>query len=623
MAFMKATHSREWPPSVVTAAGLVSFAIVGGILYWTQAVLIPVVLATLLTFLLNPVVTRLDRWGIPRIPAVVSVVVVAAIALGALGYVVGIQLRSFASELPQYRDNIRKKITDVRSQFQGGALQELQKTLEEIETELARDEGPGPDPSDQVEEEPVPVELKADGSPLAVDFVTLRPVLGVLATAGLVIVLVIFMLIKREDLRNRMVSLTGQGSVALTTKALDEAGQRISRYLLMQFIINVSFGMAVGVGLFFIGTPYPALWGLCAAVLRYIPYIGPWIAAVLPITVTLVSFPGWMAVLSVVALFVVLELFSNNVMEPWLYGHSVGLSELAIIVAAVFWTWLWGPVGLILSTPMTVCLVVMGKYIPALSFLTRLLSEQPPIAPDVAIYQRLLARDEDEAEEIAEEYIADKPLVEVFDDLLLPVLYQVQHDRIREQISPEDELFVLDAVEDLIEELARAKAAEAQPIPESGAPGVVQPKALVLGFPARARADELALQMLRELTDPRQCDFEILSSEMLISEKMAAIEERQPAGLCLASVPPGDLVQIRQLFKRLRARFPEIRLLVGRLRGKALSDKSRQFLRSAGVERIASDIGEMHQELAPLVQVSQHAGPLRAARPTFSHNPTA
>ena len=256
-------------------------------------------------------------------------------------------------------------------------------------------------------------------SPAPTPLETLRdvggPLIAPFATAGLVVVLVIFMLLQREDLRDRVLRLVGGREVARATEAMDDAAKRISRYLLMQLIINVLYGIPVGIGLYFIGVPNPILWGCLATVLRFIPYLGPVIGALFPIALSFAVAPGWTLPLLTVALFVVLELFSNNVLEPWLYGASTGLSPVAVLVAAVFWTMLWGPLGLLMSTPLTVCLVVLGRHVPQLGFFDVLLGDEPALSPEVKFYQRLLARDPEEATELAEEYLEDGSLDKLYE----------------------------------------------------------------------------------------------------------------------------------------------------------------------------------------------------------------
>ena len=364
--------TRDWPASVLVAARLISLAVLCAALYWGQAVLVPLVLAALLTILLSPLVTRLDRLRVPRIVGVLLVMTLAGAAIGGVGYVVAGQLRTFAAELPMHQQNIRTKIRQVIAFTRGGALEHVQDTIEDIGNVVEESTDPPPSARERRRDDE-PLRVTVEESPaLMGNAQWLGPLFGAAGTIGLTLLLAIFMLVKREDLRDRLVSLSGGPSLVVATKAFADAGARISRYLVMQFVVNGSMGVAVGVGLYFIDVPYAALWGLAAGVLRYIPYVGPWIAALLPIIVSLVTTPGWQQVAMVVSLFVVLELLSNNIMEPLLYGHSVGLSELSVIVAAIFWTWLWGPVGLVIATPITACLVVLSTHVPPLGAIGRL-----------------------------------------------------------------------------------------------------------------------------------------------------------------------------------------------------------------------------------------------------------
>ena len=343
----------------------------------------------------------------------------------------------------------------------------------------------------------------------------LGPLFGAVGTVGLTLLLAIFMLINREDLRDRLVSLSGRPSLVVATKAFADAGARISRYLLMQFIVNASMGIAVGVGLYFIGVPYAALWGLTAGVLRYIPYVGPWIAALLPITVSLVTVPGWEQVVLVVSLFVVLELLSNNVMEPLLYGQSVGLSSLAVIVAAIFWTWLWGPVGLVIATPITACLVVLSSYVPALDSIGRLLGERPALKPHETLYQRLLAHDAVEANAIVKRYLNEHSLDDAL-QLVLDALLALKRDLQAGRISADDGEFVITGLRDSIEKLHAADGATpddgaaAQPVLRDRRPG-----------PRSARCRSCS-RSSRVLLRGEPLTLEVLSTDLMAGEALAA-----------------------------------------------------------------------------------------------------
>ena len=322
-------------------------ALVVAALYWLQGVLIPLALAVLLTFLLSPVVGALQRRGLGRVPAVLVTVLLALSVLGGIGWTLTHQLVTLADELPQYSLNIQHRIADLRGASKGGSVEKVQKTVEDVVGEIQKTDKPG-----VTRQKPVAVVLEPP-SILA----HLPTLLQALASAVVVTVLMIFMLLERRELRDRVILLIGYRRVTATTRALDEAGARISRYLLMQAIFNGSFGVAVGLGLFLIGVPYAVTCGALAAALRFIPYVGTYSAALLPLALSLAVFPGWLQPALVVGLFLVLEqLVMNMAIEPWLYGQSAGVSRVALLVAVTFWTWLWGPVGLLLATPLTVCL---------------------------------------------------------------------------------------------------------------------------------------------------------------------------------------------------------------------------------------------------------------------------
>lgn len=607
--------AREWPASLSTAARLVTFVIVCALLYFGQVVLVPLALAALITFLLAPLVGRLDKLGVPRVLGVIIVAVCLLGALAGLGYLVVGQVGELARELPAYRDNIRTRLEDVQALFRGGTIENVQTTISDIAKEVddsvnggraadtgAAAEAPsGHEPRGAApQERPVPVEVVPERQIFG-SAATWSPALETAATLGITILLTIFMLIRREDLRNRIVSLAGETSVVVTSKAFADAGQRISRYLLMQFIINVTMGLAVGLGLYLIGVPYATLFGLSAAILRYIPYIGPWIAAILPIGVTLVTAPGWEQVLMVVGLFLVLELLSNNVMEPWLYGQSVGLSTISVVVSAIFWTWIWGPIGLVMATPLTVCLVVLSRYVPELAVFDRLLSDRPAHQSHIWLYQRLLSNDEEEAESIVLEHLGEHSLVETCDRLLLEALIAVKRDLSAGRITADEGELVAQALGEIIDDL---------PLPEEDEEGGDAVRAadenggrrLVLGFPATNRFDELELEILRLLLRREPVDFEILSPERLVGERVAEVEERRPAAVCIGSLPPGDLTAMRHAVKRLHARVPDVKIIVGRLGAPAPSQRSIDQLRAAGAEEVVGTFEELRNAVVGLVR---------------------
>jgi predicted PurR-regulated permease PerM len=590
---------------------LACFVLVIACLYWAKAVLIPVALAVLLTFLLNPVVRLLQRRWLPRTPAVLLVVLLAFSVLGGISWTVTRQLTALAYELPRYQENLKHKMGDLRELEKGGIIERLQTTIKEVTGELQKATPPPPEiqpaeePTERLSaepEKPVPVVVQAPSM-----FWQLPVLLEPLASAGLVIVLVIFMLIQYADLRGRLIRLAGYGHSTIATKALDEAGQRISRYLLMQAIINGSFGLAVCVGLFLIGVPYAILWGFLSAVIRFIPYVGPVVSAFFPSALSLAVFPGWEQPIIVVSLILVLELASNMIMEPLLYGQSAGVSEVALLVAVAFWTWLWGPVGLFLATPMTVCLGVLGKYIPQLEFIGVLLSDEPAMEASTNYYQRLVARDQDEAAALADEYLKTHTLAAVYDEVLVPALNTAKRDRDLGTLTEEDVQFIVRATREIVEDLAvhqeqttpPPSAAAAAPIRASA----VRQPAQILGCPAHDEADELALLMLRQLLDPTRYSLQVISAEVLTAEVLSAVEEQHVGLICIASLPPGALAPTRYLCKRLRARFPDCKIVVGRWGLREDWDKPQALLREAGADEVGMTLQETSNQAMQLSQL--------------------
>jgi predicted PurR-regulated permease PerM len=609
-------------PSLIAVA---TFVLIIASLYWAQAVLIPVALAILLTFSLSPVAGALERMALGRLSSVILVVVLTFSLLGGIGWIVTLQFGSLANELPKYTGNIRQKIADVRGAGKGGALEKVQKTVEQVKSEIqkgdesAKAKGQGRSvivqPLESFAFWPVPLSV--------------GPFVERFASAGLVIVLVIFMLIQREDLRNRLIRLVGYGRLTFTTSALEEAGQRISRYLLMQTIINSSFGLAVGLALYLIGLPYAVLWGFLAALLRFIPYIGPVAAAIMPSALSLVVFQGWLWPLVIVGLFLGLELVNNMVLEPLLYGESAGVSGVGLLVAIAFWTWLWGPIGLVLATPLTVCVVVLAKYVPGMDFIAVLMGDQPALESNISYYQRLLAMDQAEAAEIVEEHCETHPQEQIFDAVLIPALNYARRDRELGRLTEEGEQFIFRATREILEDLKSLKPESSSEASDSEKVTMAAndftaplPKVRILGCPARDEADELALHMFRRLLDSTRYDIEVMSEAVLTSEVVALIGEKSPAVIFIATVSPGGLAQTRYLCKRLRAQFPFLKIAVGRW-GMGSEDSS-NILR-AGADRVGATMIEAREQMIQLCQISAHsaAQPVTTVPALFSEHDAA
>jgi predicted PurR-regulated permease PerM len=582
--------------------GTIALVVAG--LYWLQAVLIPIALAVLLTFLLSPVVGALQRRGLGRVPAVLVTVILALSVLGGVGWTLTRQLVTLANELPRYSLNIHQRIADLRVASKGGSVEKAQKTLDDVVGEIQKTDKPG-----VTRQKPIAVALEPP-SILA----HLPTLLQALASAVVVTVLAIFMLLERRELRDRVILLIGYRRMTATTRALDEAGTRISRYLLMQSTINGGFGVAVGLGLFLIGVPYAVIWGALAAALRFIPYVGSFVAAFLTLALSLAVFPGWREPALVVGLFLVLDLVVT-VIEPWLYGQRAGISQVALLIAVIFWTWLWGPVGLLLATPLTVCLIVLGKHLPALRFIVTLMGDRPVIEAKARYYQRLLARDQDEAADIVEAYVSADGRESVYDAVLLPALYYAKQDRDRGLLSEGDAQFVGQATREILDVLAPDAPALAEG--DTGDLSVSHPggdtRIRIAGCPARDEADALALEMLRHLLAPARCQIEVSGTGMLTSEVVAWVDRHRPAVLCIGSVAPGGLSQARHLCMRLRSQCPELKIVVGRWGLHDERDTDRQQLLAAGADHVETTVLDTQRTLAQVALTLGRAVPELAA----------
>jgi predicted PurR-regulated permease PerM len=624
------------------------------ILYFAREVLIPLAVAVLLAFLLAPVVTWLERLWLGRIVPVVLAVAAALAVLGTVGWIVERQFVEVAEKLPDYRENIRNKF----QQFQGAAGGNFSKAAKGVEETLknmagtqpstapsetakltnaaqAADSRPGSPTLPQVSpQNPLPVrEYSEPPSPLRIVWLYLGRVLSPLATAGLVVVFLIFMLLNRRDLRDRMIRLIGHGRLNLTTQALDDAATRISRYLTMQSLINATYGIAVGLGLWIIGLcsaegnfPNVFLWALLAAVLRFIPYVGPVVGAGVPIILSLAMFNNAGVFAATLCMYLGVELVLNNVVEPWLFGSSTGLSVMAILVSAVFWTWLWGPVGLLLATPLTVIVVVLGKHVPHLGFLDVILGDEQVLEPSVRVYQRLLSLDQEEAGELLHDYRKQNGLERVYDEVMIPALAMAEKDRHLGQVDTERETFIRQAMRDLIEELGDAQridnaaaalaeiedkpASDPSPVQASIAPSIPPsaPKApplVVLCLPAHDEADEIVGLMLAQLLELKGQRAIAASQVSLAGEMLELVKEHDAAAVCISALPPAALSHARYLCKRLHAKFPDLPTLVGLWTSKADPRKSLDRLSCVGPAQLVTSIGaaiaDIHQLIQPLL----------------------
>ena len=591
---------------------MVAFVVVTGILYFGREVLIPLALSILLSFLLAPAVRRLERRKLPRTLAVTLMVGLSCCVMGGLIWLSAAQFLNLAASLPEYKKNIQSKVAEL-SGDPTGSLSKARRTIEEISTEIAKDEAAAARkaPSGRLQspgDRPVAVTIQ-ERTQTPFEFVReiVTLLLVPLTVAGAVILFTFIILLKREDLRDRMIRLVGRGQLNVTTQVFEEAADRVSRYLRVQLIVNVSYGVPVGIALYALGIPNAALWGLLATALRFIPYIGAWIAAAMPIGLAFAISDGWTLVFWTVMVFVVLELISNNIVEPWVYGASTGMSAIAVMGAAIFWTWLWGAVGLLLAVPLTVCLVVMGRYIPQFAFLSILLGDQPVLSVQDRLYQRLLARDQEEALELAETFVAEHGLEATYENLLIPALDLAERDRHNNALSDDRTRFVYDSMRSLVDDLSeRPDEAKGKPeLSEAKTPEVDAGRGpMVCIVPAHDEADEIVGAMLLRRLTARNVTAELLTTDVLKGEIIEHVAKVMPQAVYISALPPAAVLPASFLCKRLRPRFPQLKIVVALWHADGDAQKGRDRLLAAGASEVVGTLKDSIQKLPPAALVT-------------------
>jgi predicted PurR-regulated permease PerM len=558
---------------------LANVVLIVAVLSRAQAIFVPLALAIVVAFALGPAVRLFER-ALGRVGAAVTVVILALTAVAGFSYLLERQVVGLSAEMTKYSDSIQRKMIALRGS-EGSGLAGLSKSIDRavhnLDEQAAADQGARP------------VRLvPAESSALERIENALGPIVEPLARAGIVLVLVIFFLIKREDLRDRFIRLIGRGHVTLTTRALDEAGHRIGRFLAQQSAINGSFGLAVTAGLLGIGIPYAPLWGFVAAVLRFVPFVGTLFAMVVPAALAFAQFPGWWQLIATLGLFLGLDVLVAYVVEPIFIGAKTGVSPIAMLVSAIFWSWLWGPVGLVLSTPLTVCLAVLGKHVPRLSALAVLLDDQPALEDQLVLYHRLLSGDEEEAQEILDKRFREKTRAQVFDGIIIPALLLADRDRARGEITESDHQHVV-----------RTIRAFADSAPTGSREPVVAADhriRRIVGVSARTVTDETIWEMLGQLCDPAKVQLESVGSSYLAADLTGEAggngSPDLPDLICVISVPPGGLTQARYICRRLRAKLPETPILVIRPGAQARGGESSQKLMEDGARQVCFTLEE-------------------------------
>jgi predicted PurR-regulated permease PerM len=491
------------------------------VLYFARDLLIPLAFALLLAFLLSPIVKRLESWRIPRAASASLVLFMACALLAVVGWLAMSQMMEIGSRLHDDTKNIQRKIGAL--QGRSNSLNDAISALEDLGVQINSPRLPGT-------QAPLKVEVVTQHNMISAIREYAGSVLRPLGTAGLILVFTLFMLIDRENLRNRLLRLLGEQKLQATTKAMDDAGRRVSRYVLLQFAVNAGFGAVIALGLWVLGVPSPLLWGALGLLLRFLPYIGPAIAALLPFALTVAEADGWRTPLTVLALFAVTEFAAGNIVEPMLYGVHTGLSAVALLVSAVFWTVIWGPVGLVLSTPLTVCFSVLGRHSRQFDFINVVLGDDPVLTPDVIFYQRLLALDQQDAMNMLESLGRNKPLIAVFDRIVMPALAMAERDRQSGQLDAKREDFVVQSINEFVTELTEADAA-AHPVRETRS-------TRVFCIPAQDTADEIAAAMCAYFLS--QEGFPAIAFPVTDSpgDMIASVGCQSDDVVCISAVPP-------------------------------------------------------------------------------------
>ena len=574
------------------ANGLLISSLIIVFLYIGRPILEPLVIASLLAFILSPLIRRLRQWGFWRVGSVVVAVVFTLGVLAALGTIIAIQITQLAEELPTYETNLRTKVRALGTgRLTSGALERASGTLKDLQEEISR-AGPVAAPG----QKPLLVEVRQP-EPRGLETIAnlVRPLLSPLAMTALIVLFLIFILLQREDLRDRFLRLAGTADLQRSTAALNDAGTRLSRFFLMQTVLNAGFGIIIAAGLWFVGVPNAVLWGIFAGLMRFVPFVGGIIAAFFPMVLAAAVDPGWTMVLATAGLFLVAEPVAGHLIEPLLYGQHTGLSPVAIVVSTLFWTLLWGPVGLLLATPLTVCLVVLGRHIEALQFIEVLLGDEPALEPEERFYQRLLAGDGTEAAEMAEEGLREQGLSAYYDAVPMKALALAHTDAAQGKLSQEKQLKMRDTIEEVVEDLCDHKdhAAEAPILAADQATAAWWVEHAVLCVASRSPLDEAAAVLLAQLLGRHGLSARVQPFADVVSAKSFKIDALDAPLVCLAYFGiVGSPAHVRYLIRRLRRLMPNARFLAGFWMLAGQPEKAEEWRAAVGAQLVATSLSQ-------------------------------
>ena len=560
---------------------LLTLVLVVAVLWAAKAILLPLALGIILAFALTPAVKVFDRYRLPRFAGVTLTMLLALGIVGGIGYVVVDQFAELSTQLTRYTSSMRHKVAELRP-GKDATLQQLTRTVDRV-TEQLDDNAADlrrAQPVRVIEPRSAVQRLRESGG----------SVFEPIASAIIVLALVAFMLGQREDLRDRFIRLLGSESVSLTTRLMDEATYRVSQFLLWQTLINVLFGALIAAGLYWIGVPYAALWGGFTAVLRFVPYVGTLLSVLMPASLAFATFPGWAETVQTIALFLTLDFVTAWFIEPLVFGRRTGVSAFALLISALFWIWVWGPVGLLLSTPLTVCIAVLGRNVRSLRFLAVIFAEEPALTPHIRFYQRLLARDEDEATLVVERAREELGDIGVIHEVLLPALLLVSQHRTQNEITEEDELFILGMINETALQIA--------PVDANG------PAAPVIGLAARTSADQTALELLRAAVGAKS--MTLIPLELAADEAVSDAIQQRPLAVCVGAISPTRGAEVRNFCRRLRGAMPETKLVV--LRPLALdvdAERSSSRMQDAGADIVVTNVKDAVEAIERLLNPTQ------------------
>lgn len=563
-------------------------------LYFGQNILIPITVSVLITFLLAPVVNRLERY-MGRIAAVTTTVGFVFIIMSAIGYVLTVEFIDLTSKLPKYQDNIQIKLETLRVTNQGAQAQ-IWETLQNLQNKF-RDTPPfkTSQPIQSTVMVPqakvVPVKMVEQTSITQTAQIVLSPLFNVLWNTGLIMLLVIFMLLNKEDLKARIIRVLGEGQIGMTTQAMTDAGTRVSHYLVMQLLINISFGILLTFGLYFIGIPNAQLWGGLLAILRFIPYVGTWIAAIIPIILSFIISDSWITPVYTILLYAILDLISSNFVEPLLYGASTGVSSTALIIAVVFWTLLWGPIGLLLAVPLTVCLVVIGRHVPRFKFFSILLSDETPLALHEEFYHRLLTEPAADAMPLAQDYLKNDSLVSLYDNVMIPLLMNIAKDAKTETLDHEKAHELFESLDEIIEEINSTELAPSSELKTNL-------KEFIICLPSQHKEDEISAVMLSRLLENLSANVKILPLKLNFVKVTDFLAKHPSEIVFICAVAPTSLFHLRTQIKNIKKTIPQIKIIVG-LWGYPKKDKPmEEKIKSLGASHVFTSFTEVNAKFA-------------------------